>query len=75
MLSNVLMLVSIDLIAIIGEMIILSNSSRNNKDVGQPLFNLLVLSLLFVTFTDLISWFCMDVDTTLGVFIGSFAGF
>ena len=75
MLDNVLILVSIDLIAIIGELIVLLNSIKNKKDVGQPVFNTMLVSLLFVTFTDLISWFCMDVMTSLGVFIGSVAGF
>lgn len=75
MLDNVLILVSIDLIAIIGELIVLLNSIKNKKDVGQPVFNTMLASLLFVTFTDLISWFCMKVNTNIGVFIGSVAGF
>lgn len=49
MLDNVLILVSIDLIAIIGELIVLLNSIKNKKDVGQPVFNTMLASLLFVT--------------------------
>ena len=75
MLDNVVILVSIDLIAIIGELIVLLNSIKNKKDVGQPVFNTMLASLLFVTFTDLISWFCMEVKTNAGIFIGSVAGF
>lgn len=70
-----LMLVSLDLIAIIGEMIVLANSVKNKKDVGQPVFNTMIGALLFVTFTDLISWFCMDVKSFFGEFVGSVAGF
>ncbi|MGN1189524.1 MAG: hypothetical protein ACI4SL_03915, partial [Candidatus Ornithospirochaeta sp.] len=61
MYSEVMMLVSVDLISIIGELIVLSNSIRNKKDVGQPVFNTMIASLIIVTFTDLLSWFCMVV--------------
>ena len=75
MFPDVLVLVSIDLIAIIGELIVFLNSVRNKKDVGQPVFNTLIASLMFVTFTDLISWFCMEVNSPFGFFVGSVTGF
>ncbi|MCI7606669.1 MAG: histidine kinase [Spirochaetales bacterium] len=75
MYSEVMMLVSVDLISIIGELIVLSNSIRNKKDVGQPVFNTMIASLIIVTFTDLLSWFCMVVKTNFGIFVGSVAGF
>ena len=75
MYSNVFMLASIDAMAIIGELIVLSNSSKNNKDAGQPVFNLVILLLILATFSDLVSWPCMKVSTGVGKFIGMTAGF
>ena len=75
MYSRSLMLASIDLIAIIGELIVLANSSKNNKDVGQPVFNSLIKVLMFVTFTDLLSWFLVDVKTDFLRYLGILDGF
>lgn len=75
MYSRSLMLASIDLIAIIGELIVLANSSKNNKDVGQPVFNSLIKVLMFVTFTDLLSWFLVDVKTDFFMYLGILDGF
>ena len=75
MYSRSLMLASIDLIAIIGELIVLANSSKNNKDVGQPVFNSLIKVLMFVTFTDLLSWFLVDVKTDFFRYLGILDGF
>ena len=75
MYSNVLMLVSIDLIVIIGELILLANSYQNKHEAGQPVFNTLIRFLILATFTDLLSWPCMKVESFLGVFMGSVAGF